>query len=131
MSTRKITRPCKPKPWGGAHQREALRRTYEIAAQMVAENRGPSADRLALDLRADVGSEQEWVRRLLRWSGLDSARIDREVRRVHALAEGRLVRDRGWRVGHEWYAEDERTLAERQTYPGRPLLRVTRIRRAP
>lgn len=124
------------KPWTEAHRREAQRRTYEIAAQMVSDGYGPSADRLALDLRADIGREKDWTSRLLRWTGLGAARIKREVRRVRALAEGRLVRETVWRVvdvnGDTIREEHDRHMVadlldeEESTR----MIHVTRIRRA-
>lgn len=102
-------------PWTEAHRREALRRTYEIGAELV----------------ADDGDDHRAYLLLETGTPYAGGRVDREVRRVRALAEGRLVRDTGWRVGREWYAAGEEARDRRQAYPGMPLLRVTRIRRAP
>ena len=82
----------KPK-WQQKHQREALRRVYEIAGEVVAacgEDVGLSIAESALWTAA---SEQHF-RDGLAEAKFDHARIDREVRRVCGLAEGRLARMR-------------------------------------
>lgn len=86
------------KPWTEAHQREALRRTYEIAAELVVAGRADEASYLVIDVGVYVVSE--WKFRLnfrndggSDGPGFDDVRINREVRRVRALAEGRLVRE--------------------------------------
>lgn len=88
-TTKKVARP-----WTDAHRREALRRTYEIAAE-ACEKR-PSADirngLAAMSYDVEAG-EDRWRAALAQWLQIDPARIDREVRRVRALAEGRLVRE--------------------------------------
>jgi hypothetical protein len=111
------------KAWDERHRREALRRTYEIAAEMAYEGRHrfawwiqPSGDS---GQELEYSSEQEW-RDLLKGedrstgSGLDAARIDREVRRVDGLATGRLVRETSER--YEVAFEPEGTRAPRVTW---------------
>jgi hypothetical protein len=94
-------------PWTEAHQREAQRRTYEIAAELVGAGHVAAAWMLVPPSLADgIAQSEEFWRD---WLGtvshdgrplLDPARIDREVRRVRGLAEGRLVREREetWKV---------------------------------
>jgi hypothetical protein len=133
----------KPIEWTEKHRREALRRTYEIAAELAS-----AADRAysSQTIRVDVGSEAEW-RACLGWVLLraDPARIDREVRRVDHLARGVLVREtRGfYRVragdnfGHECVLTPEGKAAAKTWikghWPGARVVKVTtrRIRRAP
>ncbi len=138
--------PCRAKvaPWTDAHRREALRRTYEIAVAVV-DNAAPfSCD---YDWRpvalAALESEAEW-RRALAYVGcgtmLTSTRVDREVRRVRDIAEGRLMREMVWHVrgvgiGHEAvFAKRDEARAMRDAYTsgvhGAPeIVRVTRYRR--
>lgn len=86
-------------PWTMAHQREALRRTYEIAAELA--GRGgledqDEAGRLGRIAAAHL-TEAAWRRFLggprSHAGPRRAGRIDREVRRVRELAEGRLVRE--------------------------------------
>lgn len=73
--------------WTEAHQREALRRTYELAAELVAEDRLDDARILCTEpLRLCVQSERGW-RTIMAESRLDPARIDREVAIVRERAE--------------------------------------------
>lgn len=84
-------------PWTEAHEREALRRLYEIAAMLVAIGRDHEAAWLVsagpADLRAN--GERGWRNTLaeVEESWLDADRIGREVERWRGLAEGRLVRE--------------------------------------
>jgi hypothetical protein len=141
------------KAWDERHRREALRRTYEIAAEMAYEGRHrfawwiqPSGDS---GQELEYSSEQEW-RDLLKGedrstgSGLDAARIDREVRRIRALAEGRLVRETLYRYVFDLEEEgpvvaaEGATLAEARremvlqdlVFEEHRLVRITRIRKA-
>lgn len=121
------------KPWTERHRAEALRRTYEIIAEQA--DRSP-AGRREQTVRVDVGSEDEWVD-CLGWvlDIDDPARIDREVRRVRGLAEGRLVRWQGWqgttRDGGTMGRTASAETAQRWKENGAKVVRVTRIRRAP
>ncbi len=81
----------KKKPWTEAYAREALMRTYEIAAEIVGAQSSADADTPADGAFADVESEAEWRKALHPY--IEDARINREVRRVRALAEGRLARE--------------------------------------
>jgi hypothetical protein len=74
--------------WTEAHAREALRRTYEIAAELADPNNG--GPWIAGLVFGNIGDEGLW-RTLLSGGGLDAARIDREVRRVDRLARGVLA----------------------------------------
>ena len=122
--------------WGEAHRREALRRTYEIAAEMVGEGRCDPADRAAANAMQMVVEEIGFRGLLVNWIGLDPARIDREVARVRALAEGRLVRETGARLSDskQFLTLDAARRARREIakIEGRRLyvIHVTRIRRA-
>lgn len=78
-------------PWTEAHRREALRRTYEIAGEFAESTRGVVPDGILECPRQMAQEEQTWRADL--GSCLSAARIAREVRRVRALAEGRLVRE--------------------------------------
>lgn len=119
------------KPWTDAHRREAAAAFCEAARDTILRGADPTR---ALDGARGGWSVESEDRFRLYLSYLDGfgqdATIHATVRRVRALAEGRLVRDKGWRVDREWYADDEKALAKRQSYPGMPLLRVARIRRA-
>lgn len=125
------------KPWTEAHRREALRRTHEIAAE-VSPEAPANAERLALCAHAWTVNEKKW-RSLLRMpghAGLDPARIDREVRRVRGLAEGRLVREPArWALRFRDGARIERPTREgidrvHDDYTGGVIVRITRIRKA-
>lgn len=131
-------------PWTEAHRREATARTYEIAADIVRrEGMGPrtGAAWIAKLIEGNVFNEESW-RGMLRPgnAGFAPDRVDREVRRVRALAEGRLVRETTWFVRY-------RNGTYSQTVPTREqaveivdkaksrgerarLVSVTRIRRA-
>lgn len=124
------------RPWGEAHRREALRRTYEIAAEHSADHR--VARQFGSDAWSGVQDERSF-RLYMMLGGLDAARIDREARRVRALAEGRLVRETVWRLAADpdgfddeipgtYDSEAEARVVAAQT--GQRLVPVTRIRRA-
>lgn len=74
--------------WTDAHRREALRRTYEIAAVLVAAESARRATYLVIDAHSYAAVEQDWREDLAdsRGPAFDAARIDREVRRVDRLA---------------------------------------------
>lgn len=129
-----------PKPWTEAHKREALRRTYEIAAEL---NDDPHrADGIATDAVYFSGACGRW-RAHLKTSGLVLARIEREVRRVRALAEGRLVRETVWyarsrlgdvsdeRPDRSVLLADLKAAGRTRIANGDRIVRVTRVRRAP
>lgn len=143
-------------PWDERHRREALRRTYEIAAEMVGrgEPNGPTnGKRPAFHLATDVEATDEeatW-RQILVHIRMPPARVDREARRVRALAEGRLVREtterfevfRGaasaadsaesWEVARAYAAERNGWLDKLRSKGDRyraVRVRITRIRRA-
>ena len=121
----------KPK-WTAKHKREAMRRTYEIAATIDARR----ADDIAR--AASWGAECERrYRDNLSAAGLDAQRIERDVRRVRGLAEGRLVREVTWHVrmiaGNLSCAMEEasaRDMWRHATTTQGVLVRVARVRRA-
>ena len=90
--------------WGDREQREAHRRTYELAAEMIGtDSAAPStgnpqrgqcllADTAAAYAFGSTRTEATW-RSTLKSLLFSPERIDREVRRVRAIAEGRLVRE--------------------------------------
>lgn len=85
--------PSNRPKWTDEHRSEARRRAYELAATLPAQK----ARTIALDAEWGAAGEQHY-RRILREAGLDTGRIEREVRRLRALAEGRLVREVTWHV---------------------------------
>lgn len=136
-----------PIEWTEAHKREAERRTYEIAA-----NLSPCEPLAAHNLARGAN---ECAERASAWRGLllvalsslpdadvlrVSARIDRETRRVDALATGRLVRETGYEIGvrtkdgfhmQAWRPDLDAAEKARDTNQHGPhIVRVTRIRRA-
>lgn len=122
------------KPWTDAHRREALRRTYEIAAELARHGTLYSAD----VLRGNRRDEAEF-RDAMAAAGFAAARVNREVRRVRDLAEGRMVRETLYRVYHQrdtrivdW---PTRNLAEAWVMGHAPkgarIVRIARIRKAP
>jgi len=75
--------------WGEDHRREALRRTYEIAAELIANDDEIGAELITSDPSVVAGDEFLWRKSLMRVgpeAGFTKDRIDREVRRVRALA---------------------------------------------
>lgn len=129
--------------WTEAHRKEALARQHEIAAGLVRGGNYEQAQTLVGEDFEDAARE-DWWRGALYRAGLDHARIDREVRRVCALAEERLVRETSsaWRVTDKTTGK---TIAERRNRDdaGRELIavggrmharivrvRITRIRKA-
>lgn len=128
------------KPWTEKHRREALRRTYEIAAEIVSTGRHLDADMFVNCAREHCATERKFQVHVA-FVFADHIRIDREVRRVHALAEGRLVRETQWKVrgrlgdlgGPYDNAEEARKVARGKALAGLAdvqIVRVTRIRRA-
>lgn len=119
--------------WTDAHRREALRRTYEIAAEFVAAESARRAAYLVIDAHSYAAIEQDWREDLAdtRGPAFDAARIDREVQRVHALATGRLVRETLWQSrGGAWFATREEAIEHgRGRRDMDHVLRHTRIRR--
>ena len=93
-------------PWTDAHQREALRRTYEIAAEAVSHVAALSA---MPRIMIRVWSEAAWCE----WcadAGLDATRIIRELRRVRDIAEGRRRWVETWRVRYDGKCHDSYTV---------------------
>jgi hypothetical protein len=88
-----VTTMNKPKRWRQKHQREALRRIYEIAGEAVAACGEDVGLSIAVSALWSAASEQHF-RDGLAEAKFDHARIEREVRRVRGLAEGRLKRVR-------------------------------------
>lgn len=76
------------KPWTEAHRREVRARKHEIAAERERAYGHSTSVLISLPI-----SEETWRDWLTYSAGFDDARIEREVRRVRALAEGRLVRE--------------------------------------
>ncbi len=126
-------------PWTEAHRREALRRGYEIAAGLEATR--PTVPQ-ATGVHIDARTVDDFRATLDIW-GLPVTRVEREVRRVRALAEGRMVRETQWRIRvpgePSWYGPYEsREAADRdlgimrhnQGKPSARVVRLTRIRRA-
>lgn len=72
--------------WTEAHRREARARLYEIAAERV---RTTGRESSSYSMREEAGFRYALEREF----EFDPARIEREVRRVRGLAEGRLVRE--------------------------------------
>jgi hypothetical protein len=134
-------------PWGEKHEQEADARLYEIAARMLREET-PGAYALAQSVTgSDVPGEDEATFAMaLERAGLTPAEVAREVRRVRARAEGRIVEERVWavRVGQtgvaplrEYTSRDYETAYGAQQYRANfaPTSRVVpiirrRIRRA-
>lgn len=137
--------------WTEAHRREALRRTYEIAAEIAVANPRlawwicPSND-AGID-GFDFESEQAWRETLAKGPddqtpGLDPERIDREVRHIDDLASGKRVQEVGWRAVRHFdelgQFHEDRDLAQDEadeedvddTGRGR-VVRVRRTRKAP
>lgn len=115
--------------WTEAHRREALRRLYEIAAEQVGAG---NESRVAKGCphESDIGNEDEYTFALRHGLLLNAARIDREVSRIRALAEGRLVRVTTWRgQSGEEYATYAAADADK-SHGGCRLTRITRIRKA-
>ncbi len=79
--------------WDATCQREALRRIYELAAEAVART-GEDVDKIG-EL-SENGQREEWFAQACFELGLNKARTKREVRRVRALATGRLIREEAW-----------------------------------
>jgi len=112
-----------------------VRRTYELAAAEAGRGDRCAADLFIVEAWGFAASEERW-RRNLTICNLDPARIDREVRRVRALAEGRLVREvrfkvRG-RLGESEETSDRAEAAEAcrdRVASGDRVVKVTRIRR--
>ncbi len=118
------------KPWTEAHRREALRRTYDIAAELT----GAGGDFFPHISPGNVETVRHFRATLAGHARLDTARIDREERRVRGLAEGRLVRENGWRGNSRdgsvlaWTTSP--AVAATWKSSGARVVRVTRIRRA-
>lgn len=118
------------RPWTEAHRREALRRTYEIAAELAAVGE----ERRAYGLAGQNGAHDPdvWTTDLSEEAGLYAARVEREERRVRALADSppRLVRVTTWRgQSGEEYATRAEAVADK-SHGGCRLTRITRIRKA-
>jgi hypothetical protein len=132
------------RPWGEAHRREALIRIFEIGAELARAHGKAAAHRTLspwfghMGPAADPTYTEAQFRELL--SGplvefarttLTPARIDAEVRRVRALAEGRLVRETVWRRDEDpGFGDLFSTKDLAGGGVGLRSVRVTRIRRA-
>jgi hypothetical protein len=113
------------KPWGVEHSREAMIRAYEIGAELTRTDRGDAAYFMnGLAVRSEEGFRASLWR-------FDPARIDREVRRVRGLAEGRLVREPYVRIGQDYWTGTEEGARRHARMLDEPIVRGVRIRRAP
>lgn len=130
--------------WTDAHRMEALRRTYELAAELAALSTEQGRIEGLLGGAHVIAADgiDRWAEDL-RDAGFDVARVDREVRRVDGLATGRLVREptERYEVRHhgrtdQWTSWSEALDAARIGNIERPgeyraiRVRTTRIRRA-
>lgn len=135
-----------PKPWGENHRREAEVRVYELAAQEARTGSSTRAHLAVEGLVRETELDEAAFREILFYAwglDLDVVTIDREVRHVRALAEGRLVRETFVAVKVDGVAYKRVSLADarasaaewnsdpahagiRLAYP----VHVTRIRRA-
>lgn len=126
-----------PRPWTEAHRREAHDRAYELAAELMREDRPRQAYEL-LEAPWNMAQEEATWRADL-GCAFDATRVDREVRRVRALAEGRLVRETTWFVRYHngTYSQTVPTREQAVEIVGKAkgrnehsrIVRVTRIRR--
>jgi hypothetical protein len=78
------------KDWTEAHEREALRALFRLADELMASE-SPMEEAHARNACTAACSTEEEFRPVVRRS-FHPARVDQEVRRVDALATGRLVR---------------------------------------
>lgn len=106
--------------WTDAHKWEALARLHELYVEIVRKHTGATRA-MSLDGIADERRFREALQGAYVCGAaghpFDPARIDREVRRVRALAEGRLVRE----AAHvEWRVMSGRTVAVRWYESGAP-----------
>ncbi|HSN16444.1 MAG TPA: hypothetical protein VLT61_17550 [Anaeromyxobacteraceae bacterium] len=115
--------------WGPKHSLESDARSMEIAAELRRAGNVSASYGLAC---APSATESDF-RRSIGAAGLGPARIDREVRRVRGLAEGRLVRETGWRGtsrdGSTLAWTQDPATARRWRETGARVVRVTRIRK--
>lgn len=125
----------KAAPWTEAHQREALRRTYELAAELAGRGMVDEAFELCEVPRNMARSVASWRASL--GCGFDAVRVKREVRRVRALAERRLVRETVTfyvvpQSDHDVVSVHREAVESRAQQADTPVrtIRVTRIRRA-
>jgi len=125
-------------PWTEAHQREARRRCYELAAELAGVGRDADAGDLAAAAQGLGTADEERFRYMLAGVDFADGDIKRAVKRVRALAEGRLVRETVWALRSAWSVaettEPWRVEAWRKIRgPGDKLVKlvkITRIRRA-
>lgn len=125
--------------WTEAHRREAYCRTWELAAALARDGRQMEATEL-LETPWNIAQREATWRADL-GCAFDPARIDREVRRVRALAEGRLVREtrERWRIVDTtegchvtiWEGDQRPDDGEARDPWIIVKVRVARIRRAP
>lgn len=137
---RTLDAPPAPAPWDERHQREANARTYEIAAELHRRDWKPGrrlgdepSASYALAASDQIATENDFIVALT-YAGLDATRIDREVRRVRDLAEGRVVRDTTWRAGSRERGTEYDNPADARKHvrnSGLRMVKVTRIRRVP
>ena len=145
MSTRKR---AAAKAWTEAHRQEAFIRCFELcvrhAMNTPIDSLESSADfcsaqHVLAGGYANISTERGW-RAWLRaaCSEMKRDRIDREVRRVRALAEGRLVRETAWSVAVDndprrvtWPTlEKARKWRDDHAPEGARIVKVKRTRRA-
>ncbi|HSN13671.1 MAG TPA: hypothetical protein VLT61_03510 [Anaeromyxobacteraceae bacterium] len=92
----------------------------------------PKGTLLLLDA-SDIRSERAFRNLLVHQVGLQPHEVARAVRRVRGLAEGRLVRERGWRGtsrdGSTLAWTQNPAVARRWRETGARVVRVTRIRK--
>lgn len=84
--------------WGDAHKREAKAFALERLSVLVREYGGEALDKLDEEIE-NAGFEDQWRPGsiLSHALGLKAKGMRRALRRVRALAEGRLVRETEWR----------------------------------
>lgn len=136
------------KPWAEKHRREAAARLYELAAAKTRAGDDIAALEIAVAVPEEAMTEADFRTILFDPPGADMGvtEIEREVRRVRALAEGRLVRQSDVRYavrrgdGETPFVCMSRSEANAYVVsPDRPnwhtykivTVRVTRIRRVP
>jgi hypothetical protein len=113
--------------WSALHSREAHAREHQLEAELVLTYK--QEPRYCASAPSTEAAFRDWMKD----AGLDADRVAREVRRVDALATGRLVRvmlckyvvDRGTYTEEHLLPEDARP-----PKGGRLVRRITRIRLA-
>jgi ribosomal protein S27E len=125
--------------WGEAERREAKARQHELAAKLILAGEPDRAHWTGIVSDDETETEERWRTELREEAGFSPARIDAEVRRVRALAQGRLVRSTTMEKRIRCDACDDTGCVYDEPIPvtcGKCLgkatvtVRVTRIRRA-